>query len=92
MTKLSGILKTFKTIDKLNEYKDIFREMLKKESPESKLFWQLDKLDLVVQALQYEKEYGKKLDEFFVNAGIQIFSPFLKKLFKEVIKRRPKLK
>jgi len=42
-----------------NEYKDIFREMIKRESPEAKLFWQLDKLDLAVQALQYEREYGK---------------------------------
>jgi len=90
--ELSGILKTFKAIDKLNEYKNIFREMIKRESPEAKLFWQLDKLDLAVQALQYEKEYGKKLDEFFVNAGLQIDSPFLKKIFKQILSERPKLK
>ncbi len=89
--EIAGIAKIFKTIDKLNEYKNIFQEMIEKKSFEARIFWQLDKLEMALQALEYEKEYHKKLDEFFVNANLQIHTPFLRKIFREILKQRPKI-
>jgi len=91
-TETQGIEKIFKTIGLSNEYKNILEEMIERRSLEAKIFWQLDKLEMAMQALYYEKEYEKKLDEFFVNAGLQIYSPFLKKIFKQILRHRPKLK
>lgn len=89
--EIQGITKIFKPIGLSNEYKNILEEMIERKSQEAKIFWQLDKLEMAMQALQYEKEYGKKLDEFFVNAGLQIYSPFLKKIFKQILRERPNM-
>ena len=83
-----GIEKVFRTIGKSDEYKKIFEEMIARTSQEAKIFWQLDKLEMALQALEYEKEQNKKLDEFFVNADLQIYSPPLKKILREILKNR----
>lgn len=83
-----GIYKIFKTIGKVDEYIKIYREMTERISPESIIFWQLDKLELALQALEYEKEQNKRLDEFFINADNAIRTPFLKKILKEILKKR----
>ena len=91
VSEMLGIIKIFKTIDQEDEYKGIFEEMLDRKSQEAKMFWQLDKLEMAIQALQYEKENGKKLDEFFINTDLQIKSTFLRKIFFQVLKQRPKI-
>lgn len=90
ISELLGIIKIFKTIDKANEFKKIFEEMMERKTPEAIIFWQLDKVEMAIQALEYEKETGKNLEEFFVSSDLQIQSPFLRKIFKEVLKQRPK--
>ncbi|NMB92376.1 MAG: HD domain-containing protein, partial [Parcubacteria group bacterium] len=59
-----------------------------KKTLEAKIFRQLDKLEMAIQALVYEKENHIKLDEFFINADLQIHSPFLCKIFEQIIKYR----
>jgi len=44
-----------------------------------------------MQALGYERDEHKKLDEFFINAGLQIKTPLLKKIFSEILRRRQNL-
>jgi len=85
-----GIEKVFKIIGRSNEYVEIFEEMVERESQEAKIFWELDKLEMVMQALDYEKEQNKKLEEFFVNADLQIHASPLRKIFNEILKQRPK--
>ena len=90
--ELGEITRIFNIIGRSVEYRGIFEEMIDGKSPEAKIFWQLDKLEVALQAMVYEKENNKKLEEFFVNADLQIHSPFLRKIFKQILKQRPKIK
>lgn len=87
-----GIEKVFKVIEKSKEYVKIFEEMIDRESQEAKIFWQLDKLEMALQALEYERNQNKNLDEFFVNADLQIYLLPLRKFMQEILKRRVKSK
>lgn len=72
------------------EYSDLFEEMVKRESNDAKIFWQLDKLEMAIQALEYENEQGKNLSEFFDNAERIIDNPFLKDLMEKIESLRKK--
>lgn len=87
-----GIEKIFKVIGKSKEYVKIFEEMTERATQEAKIFWQLDKLEMAIQALEYEKKQGKDLSDFFVTADLEIHSPYLKKIMKEILKQRNKKK
>lgn len=86
-----GVKNILRDIGADKEYIKIFDEMIKRKSPEAKIFWQIDKLEMAMQALEYEKDQNKRLDEFFTNAGLQIETPILKKIFLEILKRRQML-
>jgi putative hydrolase of HD superfamily len=90
--ELKGIEKIFNIIGKGDEYKKLFLELTERKTPEAIFFWELDKLEVYLQALIYEKEQGKKLEEFFIHPKLQIKTPFLKKIIKEIEKQRPKFK
>eukprot|EP00252_Welwitschia_mirabilis_P001601 TRINITY_DN114_c0_g1_i1.p1 TRINITY_DN114_c0_g1~~TRINITY_DN114_c0_g1_i1.p1 ORF type:complete len:276 (+),score=67.89 TRINITY_DN114_c0_g1_i1:329-1156(+) len=51
--------------DKADEIKDIWNDYENNASLEAKLVKDFDKVELILQALEYENEYGKALDEFF---------------------------
>ncbi|MDO8270177.1 MAG: HD domain-containing protein [Candidatus Levybacteria bacterium] len=85
-----GIKKLFKETDKSNLAVNLFSEMIERETLETKIFWQLDKLDMAIQALYYEQKEGKDLSEFFENAKAHISDEFLLELLTEVTSRRPK--
>lgn len=70
------------------EYGSVLREMKERRSPEAKAFWQIDKLEMAVQAYAYEKEQKKNLDEFFVNASEYIKHPILRKAFNDLMDLR----
>lgn len=78
----------FKKIDQKDEYSNLFKEMIKRKSEDAKLFWQIDKLERTIQALEYEEEQKLNLEEFFENAKVQIKHPLLKKLLEEVMSKR----
>lgn len=84
----NGIKKIFKTIGQDKEYVKVFSEMRERATEEAKIFWEIDKLEMAMQALEYEKEQNKKLDEFFVNADLTINTPHIKKILKRIIKRK----
>lgn len=84
-----GIESIFKLIGLSAEYKKLFKEMIERRSLEATIFWQLDKLEMAIQALEYEKSTGKKLDEFFINADAQITTPFIKTVMKHILIQRP---
>lgn len=87
-----GIRKIFDKIDQGDEFVGIFHEMISRLTPEAKVFFQLDKMEMALQAFEYEKEQGKNLEEFFITASLYIKEPLLKKIFDEILKKRPQRK
>lgn len=85
-----GIRKIFDKIGQGEEYVSIFHEMTSRISPEAKIFSQFDKLEMALQALEYEREQGKDLEEFFMTVSLYIKEPFLKKIFGNILAERPK--
>lgn len=83
-----GIEKIFSLLGDPTEYKAIFDEMLQRRSVESEVFWQIDKLELIVQAFQYEVSEDKDLSEFFVNANLHITHPFFREIFQHILSLR----
>lgn len=59
------------------EYHRIFHEMIERKSKEAQLFWQIDKLEMAMQAKEYEKEQGLNGREFYENSRMHIKDPVL---------------
>lgn len=88
-----GIRKIFNKIGQGDEYVAIFEEMIGRLTPEAKIFFQLDKLEMAFQALEYEEEQGKNLEEFFVSVGLFYTKDVLiKEIFDEIMKERKRKK
>jgi len=87
-----GMEKIFRIVDKTGEYTDIFKEMVERKTVEADIFWQLDKLEMGIQALDYEKRTGKDLGEFFISVDLQLSHPHLRSIFAQVLAERPKTK
>jgi len=83
-----GIEKMFSILGSPTEYKSIFDEMIQRKSIESEVFWQIDKLELVIQAAQYELSDNKDLSEFFIDANLHITHPFFRRIFLHVLALR----
>ncbi len=86
-----GIRKTFDLVGEGDIYAGIFQEMITRDTAEAIFFWQIDKLEMVFQALEYEEEQGKNLEEFFLSVGLlHLKDPLFKKIFNQIIKSRKK--
>ncbi|XP_076763256.1 5'-deoxynucleotidase HDDC2 [Xylocopa sonorina] len=72
---------------------EMFREYERQESPEAKYVKDLDRLDLIMQAYEYEKRDNVpgKLEEFFVESTAKIAHPFIKELASEITATRQAL-
>ena len=84
-----GIREMFDKIGDSEKYSAIYDEMIGRATPEAKAFWQLDRLEMALQALEYEEEQGKNLEEFFINTGLYIRDPLIVDILKEILKSRP---
>ncbi|XP_063700315.1 5'-deoxynucleotidase HDDC2 [Culicoides brevitarsis] len=73
--------------DKLME---LFHEYEKGETPEAKFVKDLDRLDLIMQAFEYEKrdENPERLQEFFDSTEGKFQHPFVKKIVSEIYAQR----
>ena len=85
-----GIESIFTKLGNSKEYGEIFNEMTERKTIEADIFWQLDKLEMAIQALDYEKRTHKNLDEFFVSVELQLTLPFLRAIFAYIQEARPK--
>ena len=85
-----GIKQIFNQIQEGDTYSSIFEEMIERKSLEAKTFWQFDKLEMALTALEYEYEQGKQLEEFFLDANTHMKEPLLKKILEKIIKNRKK--
>jgi|SRR3989344_1341996 len=72
------------------EYIQLFDEYEKNSSPEAQLVRQLDKLEMGIQALEYEREYGMDLEEFFETCREDIKNEELLKVLDEMERLRRK--
>lgn len=88
----AGIKKIFDKIGEGEEYVSIFHEMISRITPEAKIFSQFDKLEMALQALEYEREQGKNLEEFFMTVSLYIKESLLREIFNSILKDRPKKK
>lgn len=86
-----AIKEIFKNVENGQTYIKIWEEAQKGESRESQIVKQLDKLEMAMQALEYEGQVeGKKLDEFWINAQRYIKDKTLLAIFKNLMMARSK--
>lgn len=85
-----GIKEMFDRIGDSEKYSAIYDEMIGRTTSEAKAFWQLDRLEMALQALEYEEEQGKNLEEFFINTSLYLRDPLLKEIFEKIMKSRKK--
>ncbi len=78
--------------DMRNDYSEIWKDFQDKESLEARLVKEMDKLEMVFQALEYEEEgYDKeRLSEFWNSAEESINDPDVKSIF-NVLRRQSKI-
>ncbi len=70
------------------DYGVLFQEMIEGKSPEARAFWQIDKLEMAIQAYEYEKNQTVDLKEFIDNADMHIVDPILKNTINELKRLR----
>lgn len=87
--EIREIVNLFSSVQGGKEYVELFEEMILMATREAKIFWEIDKLEMALQALEYEERQEKKLDEFFITADLYIKEPQLRDVFEEILKRRP---
>lgn len=66
---------------------DIWMEYEKQETPEAKIVKQLDKLDGMVQAMEYEKLWYDNVTNFYPDALENVYDPILSKILKILLKK-----
>jgi len=70
-----------------NDYQNLWNEFLLRETQESKLVHELDKLEMALQAKIYEKEVDpERVKPFIISAVEQIIDPDVKKVLMDIIK------
>ena len=70
-----------------NDYQNIWNEFLNRDTPESRLVHELDKLEMALQAKIYEKDVDpEKVKPFIISAVEQIMDPDVKKTLMDILK------
>lgn len=77
--------KIFKTI-KGDEYIKLFEEFEENKTPEARFVKQIDKLEMALQANEYERDYKKDLRSFFENAENVVTDKYLKTILRRLTK------
>ena len=70
-----------------NDYQNLWNEFLLRDTQESKLVHELDKLEMALQAKIYEKEVdSERVKPFIISAVEQIIDPDVKKVLMDILK------
>lgn len=72
------------------EVGELWMEYEGNSSPEAKIVKDLDKVEMILQALEYEKEQGKDLEEFFQSTAGKFQTDLGKAWASEIASRRKK--
>ncbi|XP_043711473.1 5'-deoxynucleotidase HDDC2 isoform X2 [Telopea speciosissima] len=73
-----------------NEIGELWMEYEENSSPEAKVVKDFDKVEMILQALEYESEQGKDLDEFFQTTAGKFQTDIGKAWASEIVSRRRK--
>ena len=68
------------------EYYEIWKEFILGKSEEAKVVYEIDKLEMILQAKEYEKIYGKESLKEFLKEEKKIKNPYLISLVEEIKK------
>jgi putative hydrolases of HD superfamily len=71
-----------------DEYTSLFNEFVGNKTKEAKFVNELDKLEMAMQAYEYEKKYKINLETFFENSKALISSKKIKELLEKIEKLR----
>lgn len=88
LKKESSALKKLAIFSGSNEIFSLWNEYENNKTKEAKFVQEINKLEMALQAYEYERRYGIKLNEFFADAKNAIKTPSLAKLFNEILKGR----
>lgn len=88
---MGKIVATMEGSQQANMIMDLFKEYEEGNSAESRRVHEIDKLELALQAMEYERKYRIKLDCFVETALNSIKSEDLKSILDLIIKKRPPL-
>lgn len=89
--KLEMEAKAFKQIFSLidgDEYVSLFNEFEEEKTKEARLIKSLDKLEMALQAYEYEKQTNIDLQDFFESADVLVKEPALREILAEIEKLR----
>lgn len=67
-----------------DEYLQIFDEFEANQTAEARFVRQLDKLEMAIQAFEYEKLYKINLEPFYINSRPVILHKYLRKIFEDI--------
>ncbi|XP_010521075.1 PREDICTED: HD domain-containing protein 2 homolog [Tarenaya hassleriana] len=70
------------------EIKELWQEYENNASLEANLVKDFDKVEMILQALEYEMEHGKVLDEFFISTAGKFQTGIGKSWAAEILSRR----
>ncbi|KAG6470740.1 hypothetical protein ZIOFF_071817 [Zingiber officinale] len=73
-----------------DEIQELWQEYENNSSTEASLVKDFDKVEMILQALEYETEHGKILDEFFISTAGKFQTDVGKSWAAEVVSRRTK--
>lgn len=82
-----ALLSTLSIIDE-QQCIELFDEFEENKTKEARLVKQLDKLEMAIQAYEYEKKHTINLQEFFDNSQSSIDNEYLKELLEKVLNLR----
>ncbi len=80
--------KILSLVDEEHTYINLFDEYEENKTPEARLVKQLDKLEMGIQAMEYEKAHEIKLDEFFDTSDAEIVDENLRDILREILSLR----
>ncbi|CAM6127751.1 unnamed protein product [Calypogeia fissa] len=75
--------------DAAQEMKELWQEYENNATPEAKLVKDFDKVEMILQAQEYEQQQGKHLEDFFRTTRGKFQTDVGKALAAEVVRRRP---
>lgn len=75
-------------MDESGELLELWNDFEHERTPEGKLVKELDRLEMVLQAFDYENTNHMKLDEFYEFSGEKLNTPVLKTIFKKIVDLR----
>lgn len=90
--EMNTMRQLFSEYPNMDEYLSLLKEFNESKTPEAKFVKQIEKLEMALQALIYEKNHraNKPLDEFWENVEKYLAGTELEAIFRELQKMRKK--